>query len=402
MTTHSFQIRQLADELQPPESGKQSIVLIDNDNAKVVLFAFAGGDGLKEHVAPLPAIIQIIKGEAELTVGQETVAGKPGTWIQMAAKTPHSIKATTPLVMLLTLLKKTVVPKQAINTGYDHHKKAGNHGDIVKHVALTAALQGLLPSFKDETFWYADTFAGYAWNPLVDQRGHEWKQGVGALVSHLQRFEENDSIQHWANCYLDSKQLVGSQYPGSSVLVRDLLEEHGVTFRISLWDIGENPINSLKEEFGDSATVYHRPATNDEEDIRNATFTFIDPPGLKTKSKRDYPAWQDIRGFLPTSNSGRLFMLWLPIKAVTMRKNVPLKPPGEDSQSDAVSKEVASLGYNVIKVRYFPGGRTIGCQIIHNLPDAVSEKVNHSVSTIVEIAGWQAGLPDSVTAFSTT
>jgi len=105
MTNDSFQIRQLADELQPPESGKQSVVLTDNDNTKVVLFAFAAGDGLKEHVAPLPAIIQIIEGEAELTVGEVAVAGKPGTWIQMEANTPHSIKATTPMVMLLTLLK---------------------------------------------------------------------------------------------------------------------------------------------------------------------------------------------------------------------------------------------------------------------------------------------------------
>ena len=73
--------------------------------SQIVLFAFAAGDGLKEHVAPLPAIIQMVKGEAELTVGEEAVAGKSGTWIQMAAKTPHSIKAKTLLVMLLTLLK---------------------------------------------------------------------------------------------------------------------------------------------------------------------------------------------------------------------------------------------------------------------------------------------------------
>jgi quercetin dioxygenase-like cupin family protein len=105
MTDHDFQIRQLADEIQPPASGKQSIVLADDENAKVVLFAFAGGDGLAEHVAPLPAIIQIIKGEATLTVAEESVTGKPGTWIQMTARTPHSIKATTPLIMLLTLLK---------------------------------------------------------------------------------------------------------------------------------------------------------------------------------------------------------------------------------------------------------------------------------------------------------
>ena len=69
------------------------------------MFAFAAGSGLTEHVAPFPAIIQIIKGEASLTVGDETVAGKPGTWIHMAGKTPHSIEAQTPVVMLLTLLK---------------------------------------------------------------------------------------------------------------------------------------------------------------------------------------------------------------------------------------------------------------------------------------------------------
>jgi quercetin dioxygenase-like cupin family protein len=64
MTDHAFQIRQLADELQPPDSGKQTTVLADDDNAKIVLFAFAAGSGLTEHVAPFPAIIQIIKGEA--------------------------------------------------------------------------------------------------------------------------------------------------------------------------------------------------------------------------------------------------------------------------------------------------------------------------------------------------
>ena len=105
MTTQVFQIRHLADELQPPESGQQSIVLLDDANTKVVLFAFAAGRGLTEHVAPFPAIIQIIKGEAALTVGEESISGKPGTWIQMTTKTPHSINAESPVVMLLTLLK---------------------------------------------------------------------------------------------------------------------------------------------------------------------------------------------------------------------------------------------------------------------------------------------------------
>lgn len=105
MTDQVFQIRQLTDVPQPPDTGKQSIVLLDDAKTKVVLFAFAAGSGLTEHVAPFPAIIQVIKGEAALTVGNERVTGKPGTWIRMAAGIPHSITAESPVVMLLTLLK---------------------------------------------------------------------------------------------------------------------------------------------------------------------------------------------------------------------------------------------------------------------------------------------------------
>jgi len=100
-----YEIRQLADELKPPETGKQSVVLVDNADTKAVLFAFAAGDGLAEHVAPLLATIHIVQGEATLTVGDETVEGKAGTWIQMVSQTPHSIKALTPVVMLLMLHK---------------------------------------------------------------------------------------------------------------------------------------------------------------------------------------------------------------------------------------------------------------------------------------------------------
>lgn len=105
MNHSEYQIKQLADALPIPESGKQSVVLIDNDKTKMLLFSFASGAGLAEHIAPFEATIQIISGTALLTVGDKSVDGKPGTWIQMAAKTPHSIKAESNVVMLLTLLK---------------------------------------------------------------------------------------------------------------------------------------------------------------------------------------------------------------------------------------------------------------------------------------------------------
>ena len=105
MNESEYQIKQLSDELPIPESGKQSVVLTDNAKTKVILFSFAAGAGLTEHVAPFDATIQIISGTALLTVGTESVDGKPGTWIQMTAKTPHSIKAESNVVMLLTMVK---------------------------------------------------------------------------------------------------------------------------------------------------------------------------------------------------------------------------------------------------------------------------------------------------------
>lgn len=105
MTSKVIQIRQLTGELQPPATGKRSVLLSDDADAKIMLFAFAAGDGLAEHTAPLPAIIEIIEGDAALTVGEQSVTGARGTWIQMPAQTPHSIQAQSPVLMLLTLLK---------------------------------------------------------------------------------------------------------------------------------------------------------------------------------------------------------------------------------------------------------------------------------------------------------
>ncbi len=105
MNQSAYLVKRLADELDAPETGKQSVVLNDNPKTKVILFSFATGSGLAEHMAPFDATIQIISGTAAMTIGDESVEGKPGTWIQMPPKTPHSIKAETPVVMLLTLVK---------------------------------------------------------------------------------------------------------------------------------------------------------------------------------------------------------------------------------------------------------------------------------------------------------
>ncbi len=82
-----------------------SRTLYKNDHAKAVLFAFDAGQSLSEHQAAQPAIIHILDGEADLTIGEDKLEGHPGTLIDMQPGLKHSVFAKTRLVMLLFLLQ---------------------------------------------------------------------------------------------------------------------------------------------------------------------------------------------------------------------------------------------------------------------------------------------------------
>ncbi|NJM06952.1 cupin domain-containing protein [Candidatus Gracilibacteria bacterium] len=95
----------LAAEVVLPEDGTMSRTLYQDDGLKAVLFGFAAGQELSEHTAAVPAILHILRGEARVTLGSATMAAQAGSWVHMPARLPHSISASTPLVMLLLLLK---------------------------------------------------------------------------------------------------------------------------------------------------------------------------------------------------------------------------------------------------------------------------------------------------------
>jgi len=96
----------LAKEVEPPNDGILTRTLFNDDDAKVVIFGFGQGEELSEHTASMPAILHFIQGEAQLTLGDETVEAGTGAWIHMPANLQHSVHAKTPVIMLLSLLKK--------------------------------------------------------------------------------------------------------------------------------------------------------------------------------------------------------------------------------------------------------------------------------------------------------
>ena len=105
MTTAYKLIADLSHQLETPTDGTLSRTLHQDDRLKVVLFSFSAGQELSEHTASTPAIMHFLEGEADLTLGADAVAASAGTWVHMPAQLPHSIRAKTPVVMLLTILK---------------------------------------------------------------------------------------------------------------------------------------------------------------------------------------------------------------------------------------------------------------------------------------------------------
>jgi quercetin dioxygenase-like cupin family protein len=91
-----------------PEIKPDSIVsrtLHSADGVKAVLFGFAAGQELSEHTASVPATLVFLQGEADLKLGEDRMVAQPGTWAHLPAHLPHSIKAKTPVIMLLLMFR---------------------------------------------------------------------------------------------------------------------------------------------------------------------------------------------------------------------------------------------------------------------------------------------------------
>lgn len=80
--------------------------ILKKDVGTVTIFAFDKGQGLSEHSAPFDAMVQIIDGEAEITLNGEPHTVKTGEMIIMPANIPHALQAVNgPYKMVLTMIK---------------------------------------------------------------------------------------------------------------------------------------------------------------------------------------------------------------------------------------------------------------------------------------------------------
>lgn len=76
------------------------------DQVKGVLFGFDAGQELSEHTSTHAVVVQIVQGEATLTLGGDTHELSAGAWMHLPPRLKHSVYAKTPLVMLLMMFEK--------------------------------------------------------------------------------------------------------------------------------------------------------------------------------------------------------------------------------------------------------------------------------------------------------
>ena len=79
--------------------------IINKKTGTVTVFAFDKGQGLSEHTAPFDALVQILDGEAEVTISGKPNELTAGEMIIMPANQPHALKAPARFKMALVMIR---------------------------------------------------------------------------------------------------------------------------------------------------------------------------------------------------------------------------------------------------------------------------------------------------------
>lgn len=82
-----------------------SRTLAQKPTVNVTLFSFDTGEGISAHTSPGDAFVQILDGEARVTIGGLAQSVQAGHCIAMPAGVPHALDADQRFKMLLVVVK---------------------------------------------------------------------------------------------------------------------------------------------------------------------------------------------------------------------------------------------------------------------------------------------------------
>jgi quercetin dioxygenase-like cupin family protein len=83
-----------------------SRTLMKKPTGTLTLFAFDKGEGLSEHSTPHDAVVEVLDGTVEITIGGVPHEVSAGEGLLLPAGIPHALSALTPFKMLLIMIRE--------------------------------------------------------------------------------------------------------------------------------------------------------------------------------------------------------------------------------------------------------------------------------------------------------
>jgi quercetin dioxygenase-like cupin family protein len=99
------QVHPVADLIAYQPGSVVSREILRKKTGTVTLFAFDAGQGLSEHTAPFDALVHILDGEAEISIGGQPHRVAAGKLIIMPANVPHALQAVQRFKMMLVMIR---------------------------------------------------------------------------------------------------------------------------------------------------------------------------------------------------------------------------------------------------------------------------------------------------------
>jgi quercetin dioxygenase-like cupin family protein len=99
------EVNRLSDLVSYQDGAVVSRIVIKRDTGNVTLFAFDAAQELSEHMTPYEALVQVVDGEAEITIAAKPYRLRTGDVIILPAHQPHAVKAVSRFKMLLTMIR---------------------------------------------------------------------------------------------------------------------------------------------------------------------------------------------------------------------------------------------------------------------------------------------------------
>ncbi len=103
--TRTAEVKRMADMVSYQDDSIVSRTAIGKSAGSVTLFAFGSGQSLSEHTTPFDAMLNVLDGEAEITIAGEPFIVKEGEMVVMPANVPHAVMAVKRFKMMLIMIR---------------------------------------------------------------------------------------------------------------------------------------------------------------------------------------------------------------------------------------------------------------------------------------------------------